>query len=167
MIIYYIGIPLLMLAAVIDSSVLVQLRYLNGQPSLLLMMIVAWGLLNNLGDGLVWAVIGGIFADLMSTAPTGTSSLGYSIALMVLAATMGQVGRRNIVLPFVAGAIATIILQTVTFGILLFSGSALPIRPVITTWIIPSMVFNAIGIIIVFRIMGGIIEFFRPPKVTL
>ena len=167
MIIYYLGIPLLMLAAVIDSSVLVEIRYLNGQPSLLLMMIVAWGLLNSLGDGLAWAFIGGIFADLMSATPTGTSSLGYSLALIVLAITMGRVGRRNLILPLIAGAIATVILQSVTFGVLAVNGYSLPIRPVITTWMLPSMIFNALGIILVFRIMGGIIEFFRPPKVTL
>ncbi|HLA45125.1 MAG TPA: rod shape-determining protein MreD, partial [Aggregatilineales bacterium] len=82
MYIYYIGFPLLLLAAIIDASVLVQIRYLNGQPALLLMLVISWALLNDLPESLPWAVMGGIFADLLSVSLLGTSSLALVMAVV-------------------------------------------------------------------------------------
>lgn len=163
MIVYAIGIPLLMISAVIDNSVMNYIRYLNGQPSLTVMLVVSWGLLNPLRDAIPWAVIGGIFLDLLSVTPTGTTSLGFLLSLLVLASSIGQVGGRNILLPPIASSMATVIVQSVILLILVLDGWGFGLINTILTWMIPTLIFNAVGILVVFRIMGIIIEFFRPP----
>lgn len=167
MIVYAISIPLLLLAAVVDSSVLVQLRYLNGQPSLVLMLVVAWGLLNDLGEAFAWAIIGGICLDLLSTVPTGTSSLAFVLAVYLLERIFGRVGRRNIVLPPLAALLTTLLLHSLVLMMMLFTGSPKPIGESLLTWTLPSMAFNMLGTLIIFRLMGGLLEFFRPPRAAL
>lgn len=167
MIVYAIGIPLMMIAAVVDASVFSQLRYLNGQPSLVLLLVVSWGLLNELGDGLVWAFFGGLFADLLSITPTGTSSLAYAVSVFILTAYMGQVGRRNFFVPILAVILTTLIYQTAILGMLMVQGNAFPLSRVFFTWTLPSMLLNIMFIYPIFRVMGRIIVFFRPPKVGL
>jgi len=165
MYVYYIGLPLLLLAAVIDASVLVQVRYLNGQPSLLLLLIVSWGLLNELPDSLPWAVMGGIFADLLSVAPLGASSLGFVLALAAVNSLFGRITRRNLGVPLVAVVVATVVYQAVVLVLLLFSGwSASPLGALLR-WVLPTVVFNFLGILVVFRSLALVVEFFRPPSV--
>jgi len=167
MYVYYIGFPVLMLAAVIDASVLVQLRYLNGQPSLLLMLVVSWALLNDISDSLPWAVMGGVMADLLSVTPTGTSSLAFSLVVLAVVSTFGRVSRRNLVLPSLAVSMGTVIYSVVLAIVLLVAGWSVPPGGAALRWMLPSLAFNFIGILVVFRIMGALVEFFRPPTAQI
>jgi len=167
MVVYYVGFPLLMIAAVIDSSVLAQFRYFNGQPSLVLMLVIAWSLLNELGDALPWAIIGGIFVDIISLAPVGTTSLGYTLGVVAIHYLFGQMTQRNIFIPPTSAFIATLIHQAVLLIVLTFIGHRIPLRGAFVSWTLPTLLFNCLGILIVFPIMRRIINFFRPPRVTL
>ncbi len=167
MTIYLVGIPLLMIAAVIDASVLTYVSYLNGSPSLLVMLITSWALLNPLSDALPWAVIGGIFADLLAVTPLGTSSLAFCLATILIDSWFGLVGRRNIIFPPLAVLLTTIILQVITLGVLIVFGWSVPIFEAVLRWVLPTLVFNFLGVLVVFRIMGAVVGFFRPPAVNL
>lgn len=167
MIIYAVGIPLLMFAAAIDASVFTQLRYLNGQPSLVLILIVGWTLLNELPEALAWAFLGGLFADVLSVTPIGTSSFAYVLAATILTTYLGQVGRRNFLVPIVAVIFTTLVHQVVVLAILLVQGNSFPLFQVVLTWTIPCIAFNVILVYPIFRVMGRILVFFRPPKVGL
>lgn len=165
MIVYALGIPLLMVVAALDAGVMVQVRYLNGGPSLLLMVITSWALLNDLSDALPWAVIGGIYADMLSVSPIGASSIAFTLGVVAIAQLLGQANRHNWVLPPLAVAIMTILYQLVIMVILIFFGWSVPIFGAGLRWMIPSLIANLIGILFIFRTMGAIIEFFRPPSV--
>jgi rod shape-determining protein MreD len=165
--VYYIGFPVLLLAAVIDASVLVQLRYLNGQPSLLLMLVVSWALLNDISDALPWAVMGGVLADLLSVTPTGTTSLALSLVVLAVTSIFGRVSRRNVVLPPLAVSMGTVIYVVVLVAVLVVAGWSIPPGGAALRWLLPSLAFNFIGILIIFRIMGALVEFFRPPAAQI
>lgn len=165
MVVYALGIPLLMVAAVIDASVLSHVRYLNGQPSLLLIIIVSWALLNAYPESMPWAVIGGIFADLLSVAPLGASSVGFVLVVWGVSSIFGRVGRRNLLFPPLAAVIATLIYSSVLAALLIVSGWSIPLGDAGLRWVLPSVAFNFLGIIFVFRIMGILVEFFRPPSI--
>jgi len=167
MYVYYIGFPVLLLAAVIDASVLVELRYLNGQPSLLLMLVVSWALLNDVADALPWAVMGGVLADLLSVTPTGATSLALSLVVLAVTSAFGRVSRRNVVFPPVAAGIGTVIYVIVLLAVLTLAGWSIPPGGAVARWLAPSLVFNLIGILVVFRTMGALVEFFRPPAAQI
>ncbi len=167
MTIYVVGFPVLMLAAVIDASVLSYVSYLNGHPSLLLMIVTSWALLNNFSESLPWAVMGGIFADLLAVTPLGTTSLALCIATLLVGGIFGPVGRRNILFPPLAILLATVVVQVITLGVLIVSGWSVPILGAVLRWVLPTLVFNFLGVIVVFRVMGAVVAFFRPPNVTL
>jgi rod shape-determining protein MreD len=165
--VYYIGFPVLLLAAVIDASVLVHLRYLNGQPSLLLMLVVSWALLNDVSDALPWAVMGGVLADLLSVTPTGTTSLAFSLVVLAVTSSFGRVSRRNVVFPPLAISMGTVIYQVVLIAVLILAGWEVPPGGAALRWLLPSLAYNFLGILVVFRIMGALVEFFRPPATQI
>lgn len=67
----YIGMPILVIAAVLQSTVLENIRILGGRPDLVLLFTVTWGIIRGAQDGALWGFIGGIFCDLLSAGPFG------------------------------------------------------------------------------------------------
>src|SRR5690606_23370529 len=75
----YIGIPILLLAAVINATIMPELRLGNGTADLVFLLVMSWALLADVRDAMLWAVIGGMLQDVLSIAPLGTSALGLGI----------------------------------------------------------------------------------------
>src|SRR5215207_4297698 len=94
---YYLAIPFLALAAALESSVLSYVRLYSGQPSLVLMLVLCWGLHAPLEEALFWAFVGGIFHDLLSIMPIGTSTIALVIVLFGVEVIRKQVYRVSIV----------------------------------------------------------------------
>lgn len=86
---YYLSLPVLALAAALQSTLIPQLRIADGQPDLVLLLVLSWSFRARLEEGLTWAFIGGLLQDLLSLTPLGTSSLTL-IVISYSAHTIGQ-----------------------------------------------------------------------------
>jgi rod shape-determining protein MreD len=118
----FLSIPILFLAAALQTSVVPQLGILGGRPDLVLLLVLSWSLNVTLEQGLVWVFVGGIFTDLLSAAPLGTSSFGMIILVFGIHAVRQQlysVGLFTLVWVVVGG---TVFQQVVSAAILLLSG---------------------------------------------
>lgn len=87
--IWAIAVPLLALVAVLQSAVLRQIEFAGGNLDLLLLVVLCWSMLRP-EQGLVWAAVGGLVADLLSGGPFGATA----IVLLVTALAAGQVQGR-------------------------------------------------------------------------
>ncbi len=72
---------LLLLAGVLQSSLLSELSYFGVHPNLVLVLVVGWTLLRSGREGLIWGLVGGILLDLYSSAPFGV----FTIAMLIVA----------------------------------------------------------------------------------
>src|SRR5512136_1616377 len=102
----YFTIPFLLVVAILQSTAAPRLAMAGARPDLMLTSVVAWSLLaafrareleyagespsltRGINDGVVWGFVGGMFLDLLSGAPLGTSAL----ALMAAALAVGVIG---------------------------------------------------------------------------
>ena len=75
--IWAIAVPLLALVAVLQSAVLRQIQFAGGNLDLLFLIILCWSMLRPT-EGLVWAALGGLFADLLSGGPFGSMVSSHS-----------------------------------------------------------------------------------------
>jgi rod shape-determining protein MreD len=75
---YYIGLPLLILAALLEVSVLPMFRIYGLQPNLMLVLLIAWLIVRGAGEAFILAPIGGVLLGLVDGAPTGTALLGLA-----------------------------------------------------------------------------------------
>jgi rod shape-determining protein MreD len=82
----YFGVPILMLAAVLQSVWLEGLDILGGRPDLVLLLVVAWAIIRGLNEGVVWGFVGGLFCDLLSGGDFGL----WTISLTLVAFVAGQ-----------------------------------------------------------------------------
>lgn len=71
----YFGIPILLLSAVLQSTLLENIRILGGRPDLVLLLAVTWAVIRGAQDGAMWGFIGGMFCDALSASPFGMWTL--------------------------------------------------------------------------------------------
>jgi rod shape-determining protein MreD len=163
----YIGIPLLMIAALLNATVMVELRIGNGAPNLVLLLVIAWALLADVREAMFWAVIGGVMQDLFSVAPLGASSLGLVIVAFAADFAFGNINRRNLLIPPLVALAGTVVYQIGLMAVLRLVGYAVPFGIAITNVMIPAMIYNTILIIPVFRLIGLLHLWLTPRRVRL
>ncbi len=91
----FLALPILMLAAAVQASVVPQIRFWDGAPDLVFLLVLAWSVYAPLEESVTWALLGGIMQDLLSVAPIGLSSVGLVImvfAVHSLSRQLHQVG---------------------------------------------------------------------------
>ncbi len=80
------GIPILMLAAVVQSVWLEGLSILGGRPDFVLILVITWAIIRGLNEGMIWGFVGGLFCDVLSAGPLGL----WTVTLTFVAFVVGQ-----------------------------------------------------------------------------
>ncbi len=80
---FYIGMPLLLLAAVLQSIWLEDVHIMGGRPDLVLLLVITWSIIRGVNDGTLWGLIGGIFCDLLSGGPFGLWTVSLTIVTFI------------------------------------------------------------------------------------
>jgi rod shape-determining protein MreD len=75
---YGIGLPLLVLVALIEVSVLPLFRIYGLQPNLMLVLLVAWLIVRGSSEAFILAPIGGVVLGFVDGAPVGTALIGLA-----------------------------------------------------------------------------------------
>ncbi len=142
----YWSFPLIALAAVLQATLIPQIRILGGQPDLVFLLVLAWSINGRLEQGAAWAFAGGITQDLLSAAPTGASVLGMLLVVFGIEQIKGQVFRIGFVI-IVGLVIAGTVIQKVAFMIVA-ALSGFTIYPIenFTYIILPTIAYNLVFI---------------------
>ncbi|MBN1247404.1 MAG: rod shape-determining protein MreD [Anaerolineae bacterium] len=74
----YYGIPILLLAAVLQSAWLEDLHIIGGRPDLVLLLAVTWSIIRGAEEGALWGFVGGVFCDLLSGGGFGLWTLSLT-----------------------------------------------------------------------------------------
>ncbi|HML24046.1 MAG TPA: rod shape-determining protein MreD [Aggregatilinea sp.] len=160
----YIGIPILMIAAVLNATVMPEFRIGGGAPDLVLILVVSWALLADVREAMLWSVVGGVLQDWLSVAPLGTSALGLVIVVFAADAVFGQISRNNIIVPPLVAAAGTVVYHLIILSVLWVVGINVPIDRGLSYVTIPAMFYNALLIIPVFRLMGRVSLWLHPRR---
>jgi rod shape-determining protein MreD len=140
------GLPLLALAAALQSSLLPQLTG-RAVPGLVFLLVVCWAIDTDWQQGVVWAFIGGIMLDLLSSLPVGTST----IPLLVLAYPLGGVGEQiyRLRLPLLLGVgfFGTLAQQLLMLILIALLGHRVAWLQNFSSIILPTMFYNVLLIL--------------------
>lgn len=142
----WLSIPILALAALLQSTFVPQVRILGGGPDLVFLLVLAWAVHAPLDTGVTWAFVGGIAQDLLSAAPTGASVLGMLLLVFAIQQIKGQV--YGISLFVLAGLVlaGTLVQQISLMSVLALSGFT--VNPIgnFTYIVVPTMAYNLVVI---------------------
>ena len=153
----YIFVPLLVIAAILQASVISHMSIWGVFADLPLLVVTSWSLLRGVREGVLWGFVGGVAVDLLSGAPFGAATL--SMMVVGALAGLGKTGvfRTHVVLQVLAMFLATVVYDLVFLLILWLSGSP-NLGPAI--WldslvriILPSALMNAVLMPLVFVVV--------------
>ncbi len=144
-----------------------KFRIGGGAPDLVFMLVVSWALLSTMQEAMVWAVVGGVVKDTLSVAPLGTSALGMVIVVFIVDSLLGTVRRTNLVVPVPVIAVGTVIYHLAILAVLQIVGYGLPVGEGLLYVTLPTMVYNMILVLPVFRTMGSVQQWLAPRRVRL
>lgn len=164
---YYIGLPFLMIVAVVDATFMKIFQIWGGAPNLMLMVIVSWALITELEEALPWAVMGGIMRDLLSVAPTGTSALAFIIIVVAIDIVFPPISWRNVIIAPLVVFGSTFMYDGVLLIFLIVAGYTRPILYGFLYFSLPAAVENLLMVLFVFRTMGSINAFLRPQRTSM
>lgn len=143
---YYVGVLFLALFAILENSVLIDFRLLDGQPSLVLVAVITWAWHADFTEAIFWAFVGGIALDILNPIiPMGTSVIAMVVmifAVKTIERTFYQVSIFALI-GFVA--FGTLLHHIIIF--LAFTLQGISVIPVeyVQNYTLPTLAFNLIG----------------------
>lgn len=164
----HIGIPLFLIAALFQATVFPQFRVFDGQPDLLVVLVLAWSIIDQGQEGVAWAFVGGFVLDLFSGAPLGISSLALIPVAFFINIFEAQLYRESVILPIalIAGGAAIyhilyLILLRFLAGYQVFWSDALLFVA------LPSIIIDMILIVPILQVLGYVYDQSHPKRVSI
>jgi len=165
--IYVIGVPLMALMAVIQSTMLSQFRFLSGRPDLILLVVIGWGLAGRTSESMVFAFFGGLFLDLFSVLPFGTHAIALVIVAFLVSLYEGRIWEVNILMPLGITLMGSLVYNTIILAVLLLAGRQIDLTYAFGRVILPSTFLNLIFAIPISQAMAGLARRLYPAEVDL
>jgi rod shape-determining protein MreD len=162
-----IGIPLLALISVMQSSLLHSFRFLDGGFDVALVVILAWNLVRREADAPVWAFIAGMFADMLSGGAFGAATFSMTAVSLIISFTEGRFYQANLPLALLVSLVGTILYHLLYLLTLSLVGHPVQWADAITLSVLPSALFNLILIVPVYRVTHWAVGLFKPREIGL
>jgi rod shape-determining protein MreD len=142
---YTIGIPLLAVLAIIQSTVLPHLSFLDLTPNLVLVAVLAWSFQRGPNEGLVWAWVGGMLSDLASGAILGISALPLIVAALITGVTYRRLFHGNVVLSGLVALFANVVFEFIYLILLVLTRESI---------MFPAGILRTAGILVLIHTIG-------------
>lgn len=172
---YYLMIPLMAVAALLQSTAFARLAIGGVKPDLVLLLVVVGTLLYGPRIGVIWAFVGGLFLDILSGGPLGSSSLALMAAAAVAGVGHTTLSRFNVLVPLGAIILGTLVYGAVYTGTLFlldglieafslerFGVSTLrrqvPVLETMQEVVLPSIVYNTVLMLLLLPVLNRIPE---------
>ncbi|MFW5696440.1 MAG: rod shape-determining protein MreD [Phototrophicaceae bacterium] len=140
----FLSIPILALAAILQASIVPQIRILGGGPDLIFLLVLAWAINARLESSVIWAFVGGIMQDLMSAAPLGTSTVGLLLLVFAISGLGQQVHKIGFIIMLGLVLFGTLAQQIIIMLVLAFSGFTMQWGFNLTFVIAPTILYNLV-----------------------
>jgi rod shape-determining protein MreD len=152
----YWSFALLCVLALLQSTLLPQLQVLGVQPDLVLLVVVSWSLLRGSEEGMVWALIGGLALDVLSSAQLGVNTLPLLLIGFLTGLWQRGLVRLEVLVPLGAIPIATLVYQGAMVALLKLLGWPGTWQAAFRYAILPTTLVNTLLMPLVYILMRWI-----------
>ena len=111
-------------------------------PSLVLLVVVNWGILRGTDEGMLWALLGGLCLDVFSGWPFGTNTVALVIVASVVSLGQGTFMRTHAMVPLATVFAATVLFYGIALFILASTQHAVDWIAVLRSVAVPVALYN-------------------------
>lgn len=134
--------PLFALAIMLQTAVISRITLLSGAGDLILLILVAWALQEQVETAWHWAVLAGLVVGFVSAVPSFVPVLGYLLAVGFARYVIRQIWQTPILALFTVIFFSTLLYNLLTYLALLITGTSLPVGDVLALIVLPSVFIN-------------------------
>ena len=138
------GVVILGLATLLEEGSISYVSVDSVRPDIVLLLVIDWSLLAGIESGMAWGLVGGIFVDVFSGLPFGTSSMAYLGAAAVAVISERAFSRAHVLLPVVAAFVATCVYYAIAFVIVASANHAMFLGSGFLGTVLGVAIFNAV-----------------------
>ena len=164
---YLIGIPLLSLLAILQSSILMYLPLLEARPDLVLLAVMSWSLVGEFEEALVWGFVGGVVLNLMTELPFGVLPIIMVLITYLLSRTVERFWGTNPITQLGGMLLGSLLFHGYVLVVLFFSGRAIILLDALTRVVFPSIFANLLLSLPVLQLLAGLQSLIHPPEVRV
>lgn len=164
---YLIGVPVLALLAILQSSAFTYIHLLDGRFDLVLLCVVGWGLAGRSEEAMVWGMVGGLFLDFLSGLPLGSYAIPLIIIAFLVSLLEGRFWEEHFLTPIGVVFLSSLIFHGLGLIVLTLVGREWDLLISLTRVILPSTFLNLLLAIPTAQIMEGLRTRLYPPKVEI
>jgi rod shape-determining protein MreD len=121
-----------------------------------LVVIVAWALLRGTRSAVIWALIAGLWLDLLSSRPFGGYTLGLVVAAYLAGLGAKIVYRPTILLALAMAAVVTIVLDGIQMALLWLSGGTFSLPDTLLRLVLPEIAYNSVVMLVVYPLLSWV-----------
>jgi rod shape-determining protein MreD len=164
---YLIGIPLLIVLAILQTTLLADIHFFDGRPDIILLAVVGWSLAGGDRQAMIWGLIGGLLLDSFSGLPLGSSAISLVLVAFLVSLYAGRVWEANLLMPLGIALLASLIFHALALGWLFVVGRSIDLQFALTRVILPSTILNVILILPVAQLLLGLYRRLYPPEIEI
>jgi rod shape-determining protein MreD len=154
--------PLLLLAVILQSAVVSQVKLLSGYADLPLLLLGAWALQKRVKSAWHWAVVVCVMLGFISSMPLPVLVIGYFAVVFVAQTLQKRVWQAPLLAMFSVTFIGTLFLHLLSFFVLRLLGTPFVFADVIGLITLPSLLLNMLFSIPIYAFMREIAHWVYP-----
>ncbi len=163
---FLLSFPIFWIALTIQTVVLSRLPLIHGTPDLVMLVLIAWGLQEQVERSWLWAITAGLMVSFVSAMPFFAPLICYLVVIFGITLLQRRVWRTPILVMFFAAIGATVIQHGIYFVALFVEGNALPLQESITNVTLPSTLLNLLLALPVFLVVSDLARWVHPREVS-
>jgi rod shape-determining protein MreD len=157
-----IAVPVILLAVLLQVSIVSRVTLLSGMADLPLVMLAAWAMQDEVETAWHWAVATGILVGFVSGLSWVVPLLGYLIVVTLAQVLQRRVWQAPLLAMFSVTFLGTLGMSVLSLTVLRFSGIPLSIADVFGLLTLPSILLNMLLAIPIFAVMRDLARWAYP-----
>ncbi len=161
------SIPVMVLALMVQLAIASNLPLLGGIPDLILVILIAWALQENVTSSWAWAVVGGLLVSAISALPSFTPLVCYLLVVGLIRVLRRRVWQIPILVLFLGVVIGSTLQHLISIVMLFINGVNLPLEESLSWITLPSILLNLLIALPVYVIMTDLARLVYPVEVNV
>ena len=159
-----VGIPVLALAVILQSTVFSRVALLNGTVDVVLIVIASWSLNDRVEDEWVWALMAGSMVGFVSAIPFWTPILVFLLVTAIGVYLKRRVWQIPVLALFVTILFGTVILHLLSIAVLSVVQAPVPLGQAFNLIILPGLLLNLLAAIPIHGVVREIAAWLYPKE---
>ena len=161
------GIPILGIILMLQLGIISQLPLLQGTADLILLVLVAWALQDQVTSAWEWGILGGVMVSLVTATPFYVVIFSYLLVILIARMARRRIWQMPLLVMLILTFLGTLVFHLVSIVVFQIMGSNLPLRESLTLVTLPSALLNLLLAFPVYTIVADLAKWLYPTELKV